>query len=260
MSFGDYPVFRTQPRHCSVKSSGNPRRLPRPFRALTKLPSAGRSPSVPARTGPYGSPPSSPPAFAALQRMRERGVPNGGAATPHRSPPVAYYSLRRTVPRSRIRRSNPGLSSHPAGSVSPRQRSWAFTYRASSHPKIGSASPRLLPPLPLRDRAQATARLRRLDPSEKPRPDPEEPDRHALMALIPSEAFPPAATPTGFPASSPHALCRRRAAFRRERSTSVGAPGCSQLRGGFTEAEAPGTNPSGVLPPPPSCRSRGAGR
>jgi hypothetical protein len=151
MSFGDYPVFRTQPRHCSVKSSGNPRRLPRPFRALTKLPSAGRSPSVPARTGPYGSPPSSPPAFAALQRMRERGVPNGGAATPHRSPPVAYYSLRRTVPRSRIRRSNPGLSSHPAGSVSPRQRSWAFTYRASSHPKIGSASPRLLPPLPLRD-------------------------------------------------------------------------------------------------------------
>jgi hypothetical protein len=260
MPFGGYPVFRTQLCHRSVKSGGNPRRLPRPFRALTKLPSAGRSPPVPTRVGLRGSPPGNPPAFAALQRIKERGVPNGGAATPHRSPPMACYSLRRAVPRSRIRRSNPGLSSRPTGSVSPRQRSWASTYRASSHPKIGSASPRLLPPVPLRDRAQATARLRRFDPFEEPRPNPEEPDRHALLALIPSEVFPPATGPTGFPASSPHALCRQRAAIRRKRRVGVGAPGSQQLRGGFAEAEAPGTNPSGVWPPPPSRRSRGAGR
>jgi hypothetical protein len=254
MSFGDYPVFRTQLCRHSVKSDGNPHKLPRPFRAFTKSPPAGHSPSVPARTGPCGLPPGSPPAFRALQRMKERGIPNSRAATPCRSPPVAYLSLRRTVPRNRVRRLDPGLSSHPTGFIPPRQRSWASTYRASSHPKIEDASPRLLPPLPLRDRAQATARLRRFDPFEEPRPASEETARHALLALIPSEVFPPATVPTGFPASSPHALCRA------DRSLLVGAPGSQQLQGGFTEAEAPSTNPSGVLPPPPRCRSRRAGR
>jgi len=109
---------------------------------------------------------NSPPAFGALQRMRTRGTRTA------RVPPLtgarpAFLRFRRAVPRRPLRRTNSGLPSCPTGFLSPRQHSWAFTYRALILPEIEAASPRPLPPVPLPPALRLTARLRRFDPSEK---------------------------------------------------------------------------------------------
>jgi hypothetical protein len=100
--------------------------------------------------------------------------PNSEGANPHRSPPsVSTPSADRTT--KSVPKNDLGPPSCPSGFLSPRQHSWAFTYRALIPSKIGHASPRFLPPLPLQNTSGDLLGFEGLIPSRSGNQSPKRP-------------------------------------------------------------------------------------
>lgn len=139
MSFSDFPVFRAQ-ACCRVTNDSAAPLLD--FRAPPgQLPAKLLLTSLklyPARTGRGTSLVSDLQAFVALQHIKERGTRTAGLPS-LLEPAQTFLRPRRAVPRRRAPKSTPrAFPRTRAGFVSPRQRSWASTYRALIRPKIAT--------------------------------------------------------------------------------------------------------------------------
>jgi hypothetical protein len=203
MSFVDCPAFRTQPCRHSVKSSSTLRRLPRPSKVFTRQSPADRSVRAhrlaPAHKLPCQQPPSvlHPSAHAGLR------IPNSRLATPAGAlPDVSTPSESRTTkapPKSRLGPFPRTL----ARFVSPRQRSWASTFRALIRLEIESclhaSSFRAVAETPLTHRSTSKGCSLQEAASDRSQ-------RPALLAFSPSEVLPLDTALHSFLCSSSHAL------------------------------------------------------
>ena len=227
MPFDGYPVFRLSPRDAPVTARRSSRRLPCPFRALTRsLPACVALRAGFRRPGPCAvrresdaarsSPPERSLLFSACWRVGSFVV---GVADPHRSSLVAFRRFQRAEPLDPRRNPRatlpaaPGLF-HPgsAHELSPS----GYCVRPERRPRLRGRSSRAV------GRAAETAhpRLRRLRPSGERRPSRWRRTPSDPHGVVPSEALPSAAVGTGFPAPSSRVLGRLTGRTRHPSCTS----------------------------------------
>ena len=163
---------------------------------------------LPARTESHRFVSQQPKSVRCLTAHEESRYPNSGLATPtgaHRT----FLRPRRAVPRTpRPKTQTRAFPQLRPGFFHPGSTHRLRTYRALLPLEIGSAFPRPHPPMPLRTTLRRPDQLRRLDPSKEQPRTSEESRNLPSWRCFPLRLPFPQPRPSGFPASSPHALSR----------------------------------------------------